>query len=142
MRWREITEKVIERVPSSFARGMHNIYLNGSRAEFKALMGNLIQEPSDDFEDGRPDAVMRALLDPLTGDLYFWDGFIATHWALKDRYHIPDAYHLILKPERPVVMRIWRGADDGFDREKVRDLMTSNPNLRRLYGPNFEIGGL
>ncbi len=115
-----------EAVVDTLGRFKNPVYQNPSRLEYKKLVSKLMV-PNE------PDAI-RALLDPDTGNIYLWDGYFAAHGALKDRYKLPKAFHLVINKGRVTVLTLWRCERDGYSRKQVHDMVTGNQHLKNILG--------
>ena len=118
-----VSEKMIDRL------GLDGkLFLNPTREEFAAIIR----------EDQA--TMLRMLLDPETGDLYVWDGYYASHGAIKDRY-ADKAFHLVYELKHPrtiTALTLWRYERNGYTREQVEALIMNNPYLSRLV-PNMKL---
>lgn len=119
-------KRVSEAVVDTLGTFKKPVYQNPSRAEYKKLVSKLTV-PNE------PDAI-RGLLDPDTGDIYLWDGYYGAHGGLKDRYKLPKAFHLTIKKDQVTVLTLWRCKRDGYTKQQVHDLVTSNQHLKNILG--------
>lgn len=134
--WTLLNEKVIERFQTAYLEPW-TLFLNPSVPEFRNLCKNL-KETDDET------ALVRALLDLQTGDLWVWDGYYATHGGIIDKYGIAHAAHLILSDE-PVshpdisVQTMWRYERLGYSEEDIRDKLAACRPLNRIMGAHARV---
>jgi len=117
-----IFEKMVERNP--------RIAFNPSRAEYLSIFDNVRHE--DEY-------AIRAILDPSSQDVYLWDAYDAPHGAIKDRYDLPTAFHLMIKDKHIKVLTLWRYERYGLDRDTVFNLVRNNTCLNRIFPHGFSV---
>jgi hypothetical protein len=121
-----VNEDIASYIKSGYAQGEFPVYKNGDRAEFMTLWKERLSKNEE----------VRGLL--YGDDLYFWDAFIATHYAIRAIFTDDQGFHLMMWPDRLVINDMWR-IERVMPARAALTMIENHPRVRAIYGPRVKI---